>query len=195
MTRRAPDPPTTLTRRELAEALGCHMQTVTKWEREGLPIAERGRKGRPSRYDEVAVRAWLAEREERAQSPQALDLVQERARKEHWQALLAEQTFRVRERKLLDADEVTKTWGAVVTAIRARLLTVPTSYADRIHRATTLDGLPGVERVLRDVMHDVLHELATIDAESPPTEGEAPPIPAARTARPRKAKKKARASR
>jgi hypothetical protein len=38
-----------VTRRELAARLGVHMQTVTKWEREGLPIAERGRRGRPSR--------------------------------------------------------------------------------------------------------------------------------------------------
>lgn len=181
--------PTTVTRRELAVALNCHMQTVTKWEREGLPIAERGRKGRPSRYDEAAVRAWLAAREERAQTGQALDLVQERAQKEHWQALLAEQTFKVRERKLLDADDVAKTWGGVVAAIRAKLLAVPTSYADRVHRATTLEGLAGAEHVLRDAVYDVLRELAAIEAPDAPRETSPPEeAPARKATRPRRAR-------
>lgn len=190
--------PQTLTRRELAQVLGCHMQTVTKWEREGLPIAERGRKGRPSRYDEAAVRAWLTAREEQAQSLQALDLVQERARKEHWQALLAEQTYRVRERQLLDAADVAKTWGAVVSAIRAKLLAMPTSFADRVHRAAVLNGLPGVEAGLRTAVYDVLRELATV--EGPPVDD--PPAPAAtemveaspRAAAPRSARRRAPAT-
>jgi DNA-binding XRE family transcriptional regulator len=43
-----------LTRRELASRLGVHLQTIVKWEREGLPVV--------LRYDEAAVQAWLAAR-------------------------------------------------------------------------------------------------------------------------------------
>jgi phage terminase Nu1 subunit (DNA packaging protein) len=149
-----------LTRRVLAEALGVHMQTVTKWEREGLPIAKRGRKGKPSLYDEAAVRAWLKARDEAAQDPNALDLIEARARKEHWQAQLAEQTHQVRAGRLLPADEVAKVWGAEVAAVRARLLDLPQTLAAKVHRASALEGEGGAERVLHDAVREILLELA-----------------------------------
>ena len=39
-----------VTRRELADLLTLQPMTVTKWEQLGMPIAKRGRKGRPSLY-------------------------------------------------------------------------------------------------------------------------------------------------
>ncbi len=150
-----------LTRRALAEKLGCHMMTITKWEREGLPVEKKGAKGKPSLYDEVAVRAWLMAREAVANDPEGpLDLVQERAKKERWQGLLAEQTFKVRERLLLPAAEVEKIWLAEITGVRAVILASYTSDADRIFRAATLDGVAGVERELKDLAERVLRELA-----------------------------------
>lgn len=160
---------TLVTRRQLAELLDVHMQTVTKWEREGLPVAARGRKGKPSKYSEAEARAWLEAREEAAKQPgAALDLVQERARKEHWQALLAEQTHKARERELLPRAEVEKAWGAEVASVRAKLLAWPAMLADRVHRAATLDGLPGVERVLHESVRDVLRDLAGADQAPAP---------------------------
>lgn len=47
-----------VTRRELAEKHSVHMQTITKWEREGMPVAERGPKGATV----ADVRAWLKAR-------------------------------------------------------------------------------------------------------------------------------------
>lgn len=154
-----------LTRRELAGVLGVHMQTVTKWERDGMPIAERGRKGKPSTYSEPAVRAWLQQREEAARAAAAgdgpiLDLAQERARKERWQGLLAEQTFKAREKELLPRVEVEKLWSAEVAAVRAKLLALPTTLADRLHRAATLEGVLGVERILHEAVRETLRELA-----------------------------------
>lgn len=149
-----------LTRRELAEQLGVHMQTVTKWEREGLPVAERGRKGKPSLYSEIQARAWLQVREDAAQTGQTLDLARERANKERWQAALAEQTFQTRARRLLPADEVERVWGATVAAVRAKVLATYTASADRVHRAGTLEGVSGVETALKQIAHEILRELA-----------------------------------
>jgi hypothetical protein len=160
-----------LTRRELAEHLSTHMMTVTKWEREGLPIAQRGSKGRPSFYREVDVRAWLQLREEAAKQPGAVNLVQERARRERAQAILAEQAYLIRNRDLLVRDEVEKTWSAEVAAVRAKLLSWSTGLADALHRAAVTDGIPGIERVLEDATRDVLLELASPDRPLP----EAPP--------------------
>lgn len=159
--------PNLLTRRQLAAVADLpgqdgpvHMQTVTKWERDGLPIAKRGRKGKPSLYSEADVRAWLAVREEVAESGNALDLAQERARKEHWQALLAEQLHKTRERDLLPRADVEKAWTAEVAAVRTKLLAWATTLADRVTRAATLEAEPGVERVLGEAVREVLRELA-----------------------------------
>ena len=158
----------TLTRRELAEALGVHMATVTKWEREGLPISERGRKGKPSTYREDEARAWLAAREEAAKSGGNLDLARTRALKEMWQAKLAQQTHQARARKLLPADEVELAWAAEVAAVRSVILSSYTTHADRVFRAGTLDGLAGVERELKAIAYEVLRELAAPVEETPP---------------------------
>ena len=145
-----------------------HPITITKWEREGMPVAKRGGRGRPSFYLESAVRAWLLAREAAADGPDGpLDLVQERARKEKWLALLAEQKFKVLERKLLPIEDVERTWLAEVTAVRAIILASYTADADRIFRAATLDGVVGVERELKDLSERVLRELSAPAATAP----------------------------
>lgn len=159
-----------LTRRELAAALHVHMQTITKWEREGLPIAERGDKGRPSKYREIDVRAWRKTREEAAKKKTEggpVDFMQARANKEYWQGKVAEQQHQIRARELLQASEVEKVWGAECAAIRTVILSIPVTYADRVHRAATLEGLSGVEAALKDIAHQVLRELEREDRPVP----------------------------
>jgi len=153
-----------LTRRDLAVALGVHIQTVTKWEQEGLPVAERGRRGRPSKYRVGEVRAWLAARESNAAGKNGhVDVAAERARRERAQAILAEQMFQVRNRDLLPRVEVERLWRAEVTAVRTKLLSWATQLADRLCRAATLDGPAGVEAELDVAVRDVLLELADPD--------------------------------
>lgn len=95
-----------------------------------------------------------------------MDVAQERARKERAQAELAEQTFQVRARSLLPAEEVARLWGAEVTGVRSVILSSYTTHADRVHRAATLDGLAGVEQALKELAYEVLRELA--DPDRPP---------------------------
>jgi len=150
----------TLTRMELAKALECNPRTIAKWQEEGLPVATRGRGGRASRYDETLVRAWLAARDEASRQEGALDLATERARKEHWQGLLAEQLHKARERELLPRVDVEKAWGSEVAAVRTKLLAWKTTLADRVCRAATLGGEAAVERVLEEAVREVLRELS-----------------------------------
>ncbi len=150
-----------VTRRELAKRLGRHMQTITKWEREGMPIAERGRRGKPSRYSETAVTAWLDKREEAARIGTSLDLVQERSRKERAQAILAEQTVAIRAAELVPRAEVEKVWIAEIVAVRAKLLAWPVTLSDRLHRERVQDGAAGLELVLKVAVDELLLELST----------------------------------
>lgn len=159
-----------VTRRDLADRLSVHMQTITKWEREGMPIARRGRKGKPSEYSEAAVRAWRDKREAVAQTvPGAFDVVQERARKERAQAALAEQMHAVRSGRLIDAEEAEKRWAHEIAAARSLILTSYTMAADRVFAAAQTQGLAGVERELKAVAYEVLKELAGVDSDAPAT--------------------------
>jgi phage terminase Nu1 subunit (DNA packaging protein) len=150
------------TRRDLAELLGVHMDSISKWERQGLPIVSRGGRGRPTRYDVEAVRAWLADRDKGARQAVdgPLDPIQEKAARDHWQAKLAEQAHEIRHKTLLPAADVERAWAAEVAAVRAKLLALPTTYSDRIHRAGTLDGLSGVEKAVQAAVYDVLRQFA-----------------------------------
>jgi len=156
------------TRRELAATLGVHMASITKWEAQGLPLVKRGRRGVPSRYDLEAVRGWLAARDKATQKTVdgPLDPIQEKAARDHWQAELAEQTYKIRQRTLLPADEVERAWSAEVTGVRAKLLALPTTFSDRLFRAATLEGLAGVERMLQAAVHDVLRQLSGAGTEA-----------------------------
>lgn len=149
------------TRLELARALNYNPRTLQKFEEEGMPVEVRGRGGRPSQYDENKVRQWIAARQKQSGDGGKLNLFEERAEKEKWQGLLAQQTYLTRQRELLPRLEVEKAWNAQVVAMRTRMLAWPTTIADHIGRAHTLDGVPGIERVLQEAVHDVLLELAT----------------------------------
>lgn len=165
-----------LTRRELATCLGVHMQTVTKWEREAMPIALAGGPGRPTYYSEAEVRGWLADRAAKAAEPTPgrMSSMDARAQRDLWQARLAEQQHKLRSRELLQVDEVQRVWMAEVTAVRATVLNSYATAADRVFRAAKIDGVAGVEAELKAIAYDVLRELSEDDRPMPDIDGEAP---------------------
>lgn len=164
-----------MTRLQLASRLRKDPRTIAKWLEEGLPVARRGRGGRPSLYDAKSVRAWVARRETTANGE---PVARERDRRDRAQALLAEQLHDLRARRLLPVEEVERVWVAEVAAVRAIILASYTTHADRVHRAATLDGLAGVERELKALAYEVLRELARPDRPVPPLPGPSEPTDA-----------------
>lgn len=69
--------------------------------------------------------------------------------------------------RLLPVDEVRRVWSAHIAAVRTKLLALPVTLADKVHRTATLEGAGGVERALNVAVRDVLTELATGDDERP----------------------------
>jgi phage terminase Nu1 subunit (DNA packaging protein) len=149
-----------LTRPALAQALGVHPQTITKWERDGMPVAKRGARGTSSRYDRRAVETWLQAREQARQTSDVASLQLERARQARAQALVSLQIYQMRAKELLPKADVERVWAQHVAAVRAQLLTLPVTLADRLHHAAKTEGVAAVERILTEAVHDVLRELS-----------------------------------
>ena len=167
-------------------------RTFARWTEEGLPVAERGRGGHASLYDEAEVRAWLKAREQAAPSSTAggalAEVARERARKERAQAVLAEQLAASRARELLPRAEVRKAWDGIVTAVRTALLAAPSNYSDRLIRAYTLGGEQAHEQAFGEAMAEVCRELAGHQADATPqVEEEAAPSRRGRKAKGRAA--------
>ena len=165
-----------ITRRELAVVLNVHPMTVSKWEREGLPIAEVGRRGQASLDSVADTRKWIKARELKAKAAAAgrgtvVDLTRERARKEKAQALVQEQTLAIRARELVPRAEVEEAWSKEVTAVRAKLLSWPATLSDQLHRAAELGGRTGgarnIEEVLGRAVEELLHELSAPSSTRP----------------------------
>ncbi len=149
-----------LTRRELAAKLGVYMDTITKWEKSGLPISEPGRPGQSTLYELRDVQKWRKDREKAAHENGSFNVQQERARKERAQALVAEQTLEVRSGELMRADDVADTWHKEIAAVRGKFLAWPATMSDQLGRAFELGGVRALEEKMTEGIHELLTELS-----------------------------------
>jgi len=67
-----------LTRQQLASALGVVPGTVTRWERDGCPVAKKRSRGQATLFDRAAVEAWR-DQVDAIKKAEGLSLEQERA--------------------------------------------------------------------------------------------------------------------
>ena len=155
-----------MTRNELAEALEIHTETVSKWVAAGMPVAVRGRRGHAHQYRESAVRSWLAERDTGSSESRA-ELTAARARKELALADVNELKAGMMRGELLSRHEIDRVWRAENSAVRAMLLSWPTTISDAAYQAAISDGLPGVEREHGRAVREVLAELSDADRPIP----------------------------
>jgi phage terminase Nu1 subunit (DNA packaging protein) len=146
------------TRAELAVALGITAGTLTRWERDGCPVAKKAPRGRPSLFDEKAVRAWRDAVDAARRTPGVVSLEVQRARLAAAQAARVEQQNRVRAGELIEVAELERTLAEILATLRARLLAIPSAMAETLARETDPRA---VHRVLTETIHDALAELAT----------------------------------
>jgi hypothetical protein len=133
-----------------------------------------GRARREAQFDVDEVREWRAARERTARERGPLDPVNERALRDRAQRELMEQTYRTRAGQLLDAAAVERVWSLEYAAIRQLLLAIPNAYADQIYAVAVSEGVPGVVRLLGEMVHAVLTEISDPTRPPvPPREGQA----------------------
>lgn len=163
----------TFTRRGLADAFGVHMQTITGWEQEGMPVELRGTRGRPSLYSLKACLAWFVERELKARG--ATDLAdlspqQERAMLDRKRREDLELRLKVRRGELVELAEAGRDLANVAMATKARLRRIPDAVADRVVGAAPR-GAAFVKAIILGEIDDALRELARKGEEPADQEG------------------------
>jgi phage terminase Nu1 subunit (DNA packaging protein) len=105
---------TLATRQHLAAVLGVDPRTVARLVEEGMPVAQRGRGGRPSLYDLRACVPWWRDRAVLARGPAEMANLSPPHQRALLDAMRREEIdlrLRVRRGELLERDEVARAGG------------------------------------------------------------------------------------
>ena len=87
----------------------------------------------------------------------AIDGAAEKARLDKARADLAELDLAVKEGRLVPSEQIEEAWGSIATAIRTRLLSIPSSVVPRINsKMTTVQ----IESVIREQIDDALNAIS-----------------------------------
>jgi len=155
-------------KKQLAEILGRNEATLTTWQRDGLPIETKGGRGSWNRYDTADVINWLVKRDvekrikKHAGETEWHDYEKERARLTYHQANKISLEEQVLKGELIPVDKVVQVQGSMVSAFRARCLSIPTKTA---HNLLSLTDLNEVKSILKTEIFEALAELADFEPE------------------------------
>lgn len=146
---------------QLAEIVGKTQQTLTTWQKNGLPIFAEGRNGQSHQYETADVIQWMINREigklTVSDDGRVHDYEAERARLTHHQANKTALEESVLKGKLIPAEVVEQVQGDMVSAFRARILSIPTKAA---HAVLGLDDMNEAQDTLKQFLYEALNELA-----------------------------------
>jgi phage terminase Nu1 subunit (DNA packaging protein) len=151
-----------LTRHELAQAFDVHIMTPVKWQEAGMPVAERGSKGRPSRYSLPAVVSWFIQRELRARgidNGAALDPLRERALLDRSRREAIDFELARRRGEYLLVRDVELMHARQIIAAKGQLRAIPSRAAQRLNM-----GRAGAA-VIAELVDCALEELADMTEE------------------------------
>ncbi len=156
------DPKLLVTRQQLGKIFDKVPRTIAKWLEEGLPVAVRGRGGKPSLYPVPQCVQWVLKRELAANGPAAggnLSPQQERAQLDRVRREKLELEMQVDRSELLPADQVDREFADISNAVKARMRRIPDAIADRVI-AQAARGPAAVKALLLAEIDDALRELA-----------------------------------
>lgn len=145
----------------LAEILGKSQQTLTTWQKNGMPIFAEGSNGQANQYKTEDVIQWLINREIGKltvdDEGRVHDYEAERARLTHHQANKTELESKVLKGQLIHAETVEQVQGDMVSSFRSKILAIPTKAA---HSMIGLDDLNEAKDILKEYLYEALSELA-----------------------------------
>jgi len=152
-------PPGFVSQLQLAELLGVTPKTIRAWERQGCPVEEKARRGKPSKYSIAAVFRWREEQARLAASGDldAMDMEAARRRKLAAEAAAAELALARERDEVVEIELVSKEVGAALAACRSRLLQVGAKVAPQCE--LTPDAA-AVKELIDDAIFEALDEIS-----------------------------------
>jgi len=146
---------------ELSELIGRSQQTISAWQKAGMPVQYGKGRGNKNFYDIEKVVDWLVERKighmSSDENGEYHSLEAERARLTFHQANKTALEEDVLKGRLITAEEVLDTWSAKVSAFRAKMLSLPTKTA---HLLLNIQDFEEVDAILKAHIYEALQELS-----------------------------------
>lgn len=156
-------------KRKLSDIVGKSQQTITTWQKNGLPICADGISGTANLYETTEVISWMIQREihrritdHGGDETDWYDFEKERARLTHHQANIAALDEQVKETELISAETVNKAWCDLTTAFSAKVRSIPTKAAHNFIRLTDINQ---IQDCLKVYLNEALTELSNYDPE------------------------------
>lgn len=151
-----------VTQAELLEVFGLSNPTILKYRRLGMPLLRpAGARGQANYYETVDVYHWLVNRQlDRAgvEEDDDLDGEQELAQLRRSQREKVELQNAQMRTELIPHDEAVRAWSQLATAIRSKILAVPTRMRTRIP-----DMPKDAQDELKLLLREALDELSRVD--------------------------------
>lgn len=175
-----------LTRQQLTDLFDVDPATITRYERNGMPVAKKAPRGQHSLFDPEVCRKWKDDVDAmKLLATSGLNLDAERARLTRAQAEKVERENLRRQGELIEREEVSRAGQAYTAAWSAKVRTIP--------RRMTVAGLitreqePQVALICREILIEIAGWKTLADVEEV--------VPAEQKSKPkRKAKKKKKSS-
>lgn len=151
---------------KLAEIVGKSQQTLTTWQKNGMPIKSNAANGRANSYETADVIGWLIQREITARiehhggESDFYDYELERGRLTHHQANKTALEEKRLAGELIERNQHEQIVTDLAATIRAHSLAIPTKAA---HLFLDLSKLEEIQANLKTLIYELLNELATYE--------------------------------
>lgn len=154
----------------LARTLNVSTANLSHWINDGMPLHSKDKKNLFNLTECVDWRSKMLIN--KAIGPR-LDPSQESAKKTRVQRQILELDLKVKEGSLIPIDDVEKTFADIVTAIKMKLLNIPSAISQLFDSIVTADNLREiVEEQLRNALEDLAKQ--GIDESHKPNTGTTP---------------------
>lgn len=142
-----------LTRQQLATALETTAGTITRWERDGMPVAERAPRGKPSLFDLQAVRAWRATVDAQPDRAATFSLASAKAKESEKRTEKLELEIGLKRGDLVHRDQVIREAHAFGRAVMAKIRSLPrrAEHSGVIERVQ----VAGLEALCRELLEEI----------------------------------------
>ena len=156
-----------VTRDRCAAIFGIAKTTLDAWVRKGCPVYQNApRKGVPAQYDTAAVAEWQVNRALVETDNTDPVLEKERARLAKEQADKIAMENATARRELLPAADVRRADEAIFTALRDRLMSIPTSIAQECLSEGAAGGVAAVSETIRQALEAALEQIGSAEIEA-----------------------------